>query len=112
MAKKLPKKNETAIVVEGGGKMFVTFWETKTSGIVITERPDGLKGYGLTHASSGKRIYQKWIPDRRSAAEMALVLGQLDIDWTMNQQDLFDNFDAEEINQIVKSAARMAGVYA
>lgn len=110
MRKKLPKKNETLITIEGGDEMYVTFWETKTSGIVITERPDGLKGYGLTHASSGKRIYPKWIADKRSASEMALALGQLGIDWTMDQRDLFDRFDANEITQVVKSAALMAGI--
>ena len=112
MRKKLPKKNETMITIEGDAKMMVTFWETKTKGIIITERPDGLKGYGLTHAVSGKRIYPKWIVDKRSASEMALALGQLEIDWTLDQRELFDKFDASEITQIVKSAAMMVGIHA
>lgn len=111
MRKKLPKKNETLITIEGGGEMYVTFWETKTNGIVITERPDGLKGYGLTHAPSGKRIYPKWISDKRSATNMAIALGQLEIDWTMDQRDLFDKYDANEVTQIIKSAAMIAGIY-
>ncbi len=111
MRKIKPKKNEIPIIIEGGERMNVTFWETKTPGIVITERPDGLKGYALTHSHSGRRIYPKWISDRRSASDMAVALGQLGIDWKMCQDDLFEKFDPAEIQQVVKSAAMIAGIY-
>ena len=109
MPKSFTKAKKMDVPIGQGMVMPVEFWETKTSGIVVTERPDSLSGYSVTHQSSGKRIFPHYIT-KPQATKLANCLGQLQIDWTMTYNQLFDMYPYEDIKAIVESAAQLVGI--
>jgi hypothetical protein len=109
MRKKTAPNNGLYLVKMPGYQMPVEWWPSKSPGVIVTDRPDG-SGFAVTHYQSGTRIWPGYVRTKPQAMRLANILGQLEVDWGLSMDLLFEKFDPMELKDIVQTAADMAEV--